>query len=133
MNMSFSLTTPQFCARTKTVTRRVRWRHAKPGMVVMGVENGMGLKKGEKVVRLHRVEFTAVRRERLSKITQADVVREGFPGMTPAEFVDMFCRHNRVHPRKKITVIDFRHLDDDPVLPFTPSADPVKLTTPGQA
>lgn len=48
-NISFALTTPQFKSRSKDVTRRIGWWFLKPGDVVMGVEKGMGLKKGEKV------------------------------------------------------------------------------------
>ena len=45
-NMSFALTTEQFKARTKTVTRRFGWWFLKPGDVVRGVEKAMGLKPG---------------------------------------------------------------------------------------
>jgi hypothetical protein len=53
-NMSFSLTTPQVYAGTKTVTRRLGWRFAKAGQRVCAVEKGMGLKKGEKVKRISK-------------------------------------------------------------------------------
>lgn len=49
-NISFALTTPQFRARTKWVTRRLGWLFLKPGDTLMGVEKGMGLKiNGETV------------------------------------------------------------------------------------
>ena len=41
--MSFSLTTPQFRAQTKTVTRRKGWVFLNPGDHVLGIEKGMGL------------------------------------------------------------------------------------------
>ena len=44
--MSFALTTRQFLAHEKTVTRRLGWEFLKPGDRVCGVEKGMGLKKG---------------------------------------------------------------------------------------
>ncbi len=52
-NMSFMLTTQQMQDRTKDVTRRVGWWFLKPGDVIMAVEKGMGLKKGEKIKRMY--------------------------------------------------------------------------------
>ncbi len=66
-NMSFSMTTAQFRARTKTVTRRLGWWNLKPGDVIMGVEKAMGLKKGEKVKRLGRIRIVRCSRLFLSK------------------------------------------------------------------
>ena len=40
--MSFSMTTPQVRARTKTVTRRLGWRFLKPGVVLWAVEKAQG-------------------------------------------------------------------------------------------
>lgn len=105
-NMSFSLTTPQMEARTKTQTRRLGWSFLQAGDVVRAVEKGMGLKKGEKVRALYPIRVTAVRRERLSAITQADVRREGFAS-SPAQFVAMFVRHNGCMPETEVNVIDF--------------------------
>lgn len=48
-NMSFSITTRQVMARTKTVTRRLGWLHAYPSQQVLPVEKSRGLRKGEKV------------------------------------------------------------------------------------
>ena len=64
-HMSFSMTTAQFRARTKTVTRRFGWWFLKPGDLVMGVEKSQGLKKGEKVVRLGLIRIVSVRTEPL--------------------------------------------------------------------
>jgi hypothetical protein len=111
-HMSFALTTPQFIARTKTVTRRLGWESLMPGDVVMGVEKGQGLKKGEKVRRLGAIRIKDVRGEQLDAITQDDVIKEGFPEMTPNEFVDMFCRANRVWPRIVVTRIEFEYVGE---------------------
>jgi hypothetical protein len=46
----------------------------------------------------------------LNAITQEDVVKEGFPEMTPAEFVRFYARHNKCAPDKIITRIEFVHL-----------------------
>lgn len=115
-NISFSLTTPQFKARRKWVTRRTRWTKAKAGDVLMGVEKGMGLKKGEKVVRLGKILITDVRRERLDAMTLepiydlAEAILEGFPDLSPAGFVRMFCKHNACTPETIITRIAFEYL-----------------------
>ena len=108
--MSFALTTAQYRDGSKTVTRRLGWKGLKPGDVFMGVEKAMGLKKGEHPVRLGPGECVSNTEERLDAITAEDVAREGFPGMTPAEFVAMFCRHMKVKPDQKINRIEFRRL-----------------------
>lgn len=65
-HMSFALTTEQVRARTKTVTRRVRWLFAKPGDIVQPVVKGQGLKKGETVEKIGApIRFVSVRREPL--------------------------------------------------------------------
>lgn len=76
----------------------------------MAVEKGMGLKRGEKVQRIGLVKVVSVRREPLNTITPEDVIREGFPGMSPAEFVEMFARHNGCAEDEPVNRIEFRHL-----------------------
>jgi len=108
--MSFSLTTQQFTAGTKTVTRRVGWRNLTPGDHIQAVEKAMGLRKGEKVVRLGVIEILSCRRERIDAITREDVVREGFPAWTPAQFVAFYCEHNKCRPADLCTRIEFRRV-----------------------
>lgn len=103
--MSFSKTLPQMRARTKTVTRRFGWAFLRPGDIVTAIEKGMGLAKGERQVVLHDIEVTDVRRERLDAIDAADLEREGFPGMTPAEFFRLIGGK----PDTMVTRIEFRH------------------------
>ena len=81
--ISFMLTQDQVLDGTKTQTRRLGW----------------GL------IRVKRV-----RRERLDKITKADVVAEGFPDMSPAEFVAFFVKANKCRPETIVTVIDFERM-----------------------
>lgn len=109
-NMSFALTTEQYRNRTKTVTRRLGWKNLKPGEKFMGVEKGMGLKKGEKVKRLHASECVANWQTRLGLMDQEECVREGFPHLTPEQFVDMFCKHNGCRPDTYVNRIEFKHL-----------------------
>ena len=92
-NMSFSLTTPQILNRTKTVTRRKGWADLKPGTILNACVKCQGLKKGKKVEKLCQIRVVKNASVKLWDISAADVVREGFPGMTPAAFVDMFCAH----------------------------------------
>ena len=91
-NMSFSQTTPQFLDETKDITRRLGWLFLEAGDLVMAIEKGQGLKKGEKVKRLGVIEIVSVRRERLDAITQEEVVREGYPDWTPQRFIEHFCK-----------------------------------------
>jgi hypothetical protein len=114
MNMSFMMTTAQMENRSKTVTRRLGWRTAKAGQVRHPIFKGQGLKKGEKVRRLSwgPIRFVDVRFEPLNAITKEDVIREGFPEMTPFEFVTMFCQHNRgCTGATEITRIEFEYVD----------------------
>jgi hypothetical protein len=54
----------------------------------------------------------SVRREPLDAITAADVAAEGFPQMTPAEFVAFFCRtHRSCGPGTEVTRIEWRYVD----------------------
>jgi hypothetical protein len=109
-NISFSLTKDQFRARTKTETRRLGWWFLKPGEELMGCEKCQGLKPGEPIVRMGVIRVTEMVRERLDAITPEAVAREGFPDMTPDEFVAMFCRHMKVDPSKIVTVIRFEYV-----------------------
>lgn len=111
MNIAFSLTTPQVRTQTKTVTRRLGWKHLQPGKRLYAVVKGMGLKKGEHPEYLALIEVASVRREPLAAITQEDVNREGFPEMTPGEFISFFCKtHRGCTRRTRVTRIEFRYL-----------------------
>lgn len=113
-NISFAMTTKQIENRTKTVTRRFGWWGVKPGTMLRAVEKGMGLKKGEKVRELAEICVVCPRPERLGDITQEDVILEGFPEMTPDQFVEMFCK---AHASRKVTGdtvvnrIQFKYVD----------------------
>lgn len=110
--ISFSLTTPQVRARTKTVTRRLGWKDAYPGLVLQPVVKGQGIPKGQRVEKIDRpIQILTARRERLNSITPQDVIAEGFPNMTPSEFVAMFCQHNRCRPHAYVTRIEFEYVD----------------------
>ena len=110
-NMSFALTTPQFYQRRKTVTRRLGWENLAAGDLVCGVEKSQGLRPGQPIVRLAVVRIRGVQRERLNSITADDVRREGFPEMTPREFVRMFvASHESATNRSLVTRIEFDYV-----------------------
>ena len=106
--MSFALTERQLMAGEKDVTRRLGWLGLREGDDLTAVRKCMGLAKGEKQVRLGSLVVLRVRRERLDTITADECRREGFPDMTPAEFVAFFCKANRCEPETIVTRIEFR-------------------------
>jgi hypothetical protein len=121
-NISFALTTPQFIAGTKTVTRRVGWRDLKSGDLLCAVEKGMGLGKGGKVKRLGTIRVVSATCERLDRMTAhlgygaKECALEGFPEMTPEQFVEFFCRtHKPLKPRQWVTRIEFERLSSQHV------------------
>jgi hypothetical protein len=119
--MAFAHTAPQVLARIKTVTRRTGWRFLRPGDLVEAVEQARGLKKGEPVRRLGVLRIRDVRVEPLSRLltdaryAEDEVPREGFPCWSRDEFVEMFCRINRLKDaRADVTRIEFEYVDDGP-------------------
>lgn len=116
-NMSFAATIEQVKARTKDVTRRTGWLMLKPGDRLNAVEKAMGLKRGEKLKKLGTIEVLSVTRQQLvflaenPRYGQDECRREGFPEMTPAEFVAMFCDKIKVKPFDWVTRIEFRYVE----------------------
>lgn len=105
--ISFSHTERQLLDGSKTQTRRIGWRDLAPGQRLLAVRKCMGLRKGERQQVLGEIVVTDVRRERLSRVSRADVVAEGFPQWTPAVFVEFFCKAFGCRPGAEVTVIDF--------------------------
>ncbi|QDU67677.1 ASCH domain-containing protein [Engelhardtia mirabilis] len=110
--ISFSMTEPQILDRSKTVTRRTGWRHAKAGDLLRGVHKCMGFKPGEKPRTLATVRVVEVRRERLDAITDQDVAREGYPGQSADWFVAKFCQAMRCTPETEVARIEFEYVDE---------------------
>lgn len=110
--MAVSLTEPQVRTRAKTVTRRTGWRMLRAGDQLTLCRKVMGRRRGEPLERIAAVQVTSVRREPLDAITAADVAAEGFPQMTPAQFVSFFCRtHRGCTPSTEVARIEWRYLD----------------------
>lgn len=123
--ISFSMTTAQFEARTKTVTRRMNWLNAKDGDHLMGVDKCMGLKPGQKPRRIHEIILIKVRREPLRAMLDnldygfAECVKEGFPDgpyRWPSCFVDFFCHgHKGCTPESIVTRLEFEYVPEEPL------------------
>lgn len=109
-NISFAKTTHQIRCRTKSVTRRLSWLDLKPGELLRAVVQAMGIPKGQSIEPLDIIRVISVRREPLDAIDQADVIAEGFPEMTPDEFVGFFCEEIGSEPQTTVTRIEFRFL-----------------------
>ena len=112
--ISFALTAAQFLDGSKTVTRRLGWQNAVVGMELAVVQKAMGLKKGEHPKHLGLIRVVDPRRERLDCMLAdrtygyRECVREGFPDMSPEQFVDFFCdTHPGCFPDRVITRIEF--------------------------
>lgn len=114
--ISFSFTTPQFLAGTKDVTRRLGWENARAGDILDAVEKAMGLKKGQSMVQIGQIRLVDVRREPLNRILlgtygKQECIREGFPDMTPEQFIEFFCRsHAGCFPEREITRLEFEKM-----------------------
>jgi hypothetical protein len=106
--MSFSLTEPQLLAGTKDVTRRLRWQTLLAGAHLTAIRKAMGLRRGERQAVLCEIEVLSVRWEPLDTITADECRREGFPEMTPAEFIAFFCAANGCNPETVVNRIEFR-------------------------
>lgn len=110
-NMSFSLTKKQFLDGSKDVTRRIGWEFIKAGDIVCAIEKGMGLRKGEKVNRLGQIEIISTRWESLVEgVNQEECRREGFPDLTPGQFVAMFCKEMKCNPYTLVNRIEFKRI-----------------------
>ncbi len=111
--ISFAITPMQVFRCNKDVTRRNGWRHARVGQHLAGVLKAMGRKPGEKVVGIRPVVITAVSLQPLDTkhITQDECRREGFPDLTPDEFIALYRRHMKPTADGLVTRIAFRYLD----------------------
>jgi hypothetical protein len=115
-NISFSMTTEQFRARRKDVTRRLGWENVKVGELLQGCEKCQGLRQGDVIVRIHVVQVVNVRRESLSALRVGDygkreMIREGFPGKDVDDFIKFFCAANKCTEHKPITRIAYKFVD----------------------
>jgi hypothetical protein len=110
--MALSLAERQVRALVKTVTRRLGWRMLRVGDQLTLCRKVMGRRRrwAPRPDRRRRSHLSAPRA--LDAITVADVTAEGFPQMTPTQFVSFFCAiHQGCEPGTEITRIEWRYLD----------------------
>lgn len=110
-NMSFNHTIEQCRNKTKTVTRRLCWNFLKRGDLLWQVEKGQGLKKGEKVKRIHLIRVLSNISYPLVFIDECDIAREGFPRMNIPNFWAMFCKMNKCKVTDYVNRIEFEYVD----------------------
>lgn len=110
--MSFFLTKPQILDKTKTQTRRFGWNFLKAGDYIQAVTKIQGLKKGQKIEKLAKIYITNIYTEPLNKMKRADCAKEGFPDLTPDDFIDMVVNRYNCKRNKAVNVIDFVYVDD---------------------
>lgn len=119
--MSVAMTTDAVIERRKTVTRRKGWWLDKNGRRLLNVGDTLtlcrkvqGRKPGEPIERLAEVEVVSIRREQLGYITNDEVEREGFPGMSALDFCDrFFIEAQGIGLCDEVTRIEWRYLDSE--------------------
>lgn len=127
--MSVSMTTQAVIERRKTVTRRRGWTFLRPGDRLTLCRKVQGRKPGEPLERLAEVEVVSVRRESLWHLVTGinpqivdgawvrdyvadEMVREGFPGLDPDEFVRRyFINGQGMAYDDRVTRIEWRYLE----------------------
>jgi hypothetical protein len=133
--ISFALTIDAILDRSKDVTRRLGWKNVKVGERLQAVDK-LRTKNAKK---LAVIEVVSARREPLFVLLKAadgfgydggdqnpyaieEMAREGFPGMRPLDFVEMFTKGNKgngLSPHAnnvEVTRIEFRYVDDAEVV-----------------
>jgi hypothetical protein len=118
------------------------WKNLQAGEHLMGCEKCQGLGRGGKIVRIEEIFTYGVGSEPLNDIIErpvrhlplcivdqypekyrmwlnpgwgiAEVVLEGFPELTPEQFVKMFCEMNNCEPETEITRILFDYVGGKP-------------------
>jgi hypothetical protein len=117
--MSFSMTTEAVRDRSKTVTRRLGWWNLQPGTILQAVEKAQGLEKGEHVKPICVIRVVSVHPEDLRdiKFYANDTAREGFPELSPWQFVEMFDKANGCGIAARVNRIEFEYVAPSPVAP----------------
>lgn len=117
--MRFKLTRDQILNRTQTVTRRTGWTFLKTDDIVDAYVNDLR-RTGEVFTGLfvfgEQIRVVSVRTEPLSRMEQTEygdreAKLEGFPHMTGAEFVTMYCKAQGGQPSQEVTRIEFEYFD----------------------
>lgn len=91
--MSVALTTQAVRDRAKTQSRRDGWLRLMAGDQLALCPKYRGVRREDREL-ITIVDVLSVRREPLSAITAGDVLAEGFPDFSPAEFVAFFLSNS---------------------------------------
>ncbi len=108
--MSFAMTVEQMRARRKTVTRRHTAKHVAEGDLILAVEKARGVRVADRVS-IAVIRVLSVRRETLGMITPAECILEGFPELSPREFVQLYLKGNGISPRVPLTEIETTRIE----------------------
>lgn len=112
-NVSFFHTQEQYRNRTKTETRRQWGKLWIPvGFQFMGCVKCQGLKKGEKIERIHSSTVVKTCWEHIDMISPESVIAEGFPEWSPEQFVEFYCDMNKAYHKQLCARLVFRHDED---------------------
>ncbi|MDM3928735.1 hypothetical protein [Mycobacterium intracellulare] len=107
--MAVSLTTQAVRDRRKTQTRRPGWLHLKEGDQLALCPRVRGVRRVDREL-ITIVDVISVRREPLRAITAEDVLAEGFPDLSQAEFIDFYCgSHRGIKPDSEVTRIEWTY------------------------
>lgn len=120
--MSFFHTKEQILARTKTVTRRKGWEFLideTPGYLIQPVEKGMGLRKGDTIVKLGGpISLVGARREPYERMLdepeygRSECIAEGFPDWTPERYVKLILTITpSIRWTRLLTRVEFGYTD----------------------
>jgi hypothetical protein len=124
--MSVAMTTDAVIERRKTVTRRKGWWLDKNGRRLLHVGDTLtlcrkvqGRRPGEPIERLAEVEVVSIRREplcavggpyamdRYGRTIWPEVIAEGFPDMSPTEFMRQFFEPQHIGAMDDVTRIAY--------------------------
>ena len=106
--MSCALSVDAVLERRKTVTRRwaASWDYLKPGDRLILVEKAQGIPRGGKQRVLAEVEIVSNRLEPLRVVEfESELEAEGFPHLTGAEFVAMWCKTHGYNRTNRDTIV----------------------------
>ena len=118
-NISFHLTQPQILARTKTVTRRLKWLWLVEAKRPEDPFKEINLQPIVKVQHIGGpIHILSARRELLDELIvnedygQEELIKEGFPDYPggPKAWVNWFAKSHNCLPTAEITRIEFEYI-----------------------
>lgn len=108
--MSFALTVPQMKAKLKTVTRRHSARNIEVGDLFLAVEKARGVRREDRKS-IAVIRAVSVRRETLGDVTEKECALEGFPELSPAQFIEMYLKGNSISRRLPLEQIECTRIE----------------------